>query len=357
MSTAIVIQSSPPATHRQICVPVAVICKPTATSPIAGVQKRIPTKGARPPAVQGRPPATPHARQTLRSTASRPFSRQEMSMMPITLAGQTASPKTQQVKRILCYGDSLTAGFFAQGFQFEPYGRTMSETLSAAGIPCEVSICGHSGKTTKEMVAGSRTHVIDVCGGKGKGLARILEESNFDLVMIMSGTNDMGQGLSHSSILQDLQTLHETCHARGVPTVALIPPPAPGQGQQREMQRLQLADRIVRLASSYTSQVLACVDPGQLVPGSAPQFWESDGLHFSACGSKMLGKLLAGVVSEKLSSVAQVPKQLAPPPLTHSVAVEVPITAARKRAASKCASELKQVMLEAPRLHFVTVSA
>ena len=33
--------------------------------------------------------------------------------------------------------DSLTAGFFAGGMKFDPYGRTMSEVLASGGIQAQ----------------------------------------------------------------------------------------------------------------------------------------------------------------------------------------------------------------------------
>ena len=42
------------------------------------------------------------------------------------------------VKRILCYGDSLTAGFWASGQKFEPYAKTLKKELESLGINAEI---------------------------------------------------------------------------------------------------------------------------------------------------------------------------------------------------------------------------
>eukprot|EP00437_Effrenium_voratum_P011038 CAMPEP_0181419612 /NCGR_PEP_ID=MMETSP1110-20121109/12162_1 /TAXON_ID=174948 /ORGANISM="Symbiodinium sp., Strain CCMP421" /LENGTH=260 /DNA_ID=CAMNT_0023542631 /DNA_START=61 /DNA_END=840 /DNA_ORIENTATION=- len=212
--------------------------------------------------------------------------RQAMAEMPVHFkhcAGE-ALPRW----RILCYGDSLTAGFFAGGMKFEPYGRTMSEVLSAGGYPCEVSVCGHSGCTTRDMLDARQTELADVVAG----LSRILDAKPYDLVIIMSGTNDMGRGTCSSTIVEDLSHLHAVCHDRGVPTMVLAPPPAPAYGQMQEVQRQYLCQQLRHFASCSTS-VCAFLDPADLVSTANGQLWEGDGLHFAPNGSQALGLGLA----------------------------------------------------------------
>eukprot|EP00438_Fugacium_kawagutii_P006864 Skav205279 [mRNA] locus=scaffold1690:62118:65879:+ [translate_table: standard] len=60
--------------------------------------------------------------------------RQAMAAMPVHF-----SLCEEPQKKILCYGDSLTAGFFAGGLKFDPYGRTMSEVLASGGIHAQAS--------------------------------------------------------------------------------------------------------------------------------------------------------------------------------------------------------------------------
>lgn len=229
--------------------------------------------------------------------------KQELASMPVSfVAGEGGMSK----RRILCYGDSLTVGYCSSGQLFEPYGRALSQQLAAAGVACEVSICGLSGRTAKEMAAAATSTLVDVCGNRGKGLRRALEEDGpFDLVIIMAGTNDMGHGTPLQSILQDIHSLHETCHARCVPTVALAPPPAPGVGAAREALRQSFVG-MLRTALQCMRGTVCCVDPADYVPLASPAFWERDGLHFSPLGSRTLGhhlaKLAEGAARFQLSS-------------------------------------------------------
>merc|ERR1719327_192047 len=95
--------------------------------------------------------------------------------------------------RVLCYGDSLTAGFYAGGRKFSPYGAALEEAMTAQGLDAEVQIMGLSGHQGSQMVAELEAPVTaaDITGRRGKGLGHILdEEGPFDLVILMAGTND-----------------------------------------------------------------------------------------------------------------------------------------------------------------------
>lgn len=235
--------------------------------------------------------ASPMARQ-------QPLIGQELAAMPVTFRGG----ETGQARRILCYGDSLTAGFCSGGHQFEPYGRAMSEALAASGVTCEVSICGHSGGTAQEMISKSEGSLVDVVGCQGKGLANILKEDKaYDLVIIMAGTNDMARRRQRAAILEDVRSLHAICHAKDIPTVALIPPPAPGSMGQREVERQRIGTLLQNLCR-ITPGIVACVDTADLVPATSIGCWESDGLHYSPLGSRTLGQRLAALAGEHLTT-------------------------------------------------------
>mmetsp|Transcript_127015 Transcript_127015/g.247493 ORF Transcript_127015/g.247493 Transcript_127015/m.247493 type:complete len:496 (-) Transcript_127015:233-1720(-) len=204
---------------------------------------------------------------------------------------------------ILCYGDSLTAGFCSHGRQYEPYGRTLADAIHAGledSTPVEVAVCGHSGSTAAEMVANlDSTSVEDIGGMVGKGLRRILQDAapsrRPDLVLLMAGTNDLGKLKSHTAIFDDLRSLHAVCHVLGVRSVALAPPPAPfaARGHPWEVERQRLVARLAGWAQSERG-VAAFIDPGEFLPAfGAAELWETDGLHLSPAGSRQLGRCLA----------------------------------------------------------------
>lgn len=224
--------------------------------------------------------------------------RHEIPHMPLKFKPNSVAGKP---RRVVCYGDSLTAGFCSKGAQFEPYGRALMKELETSGVPSEILVCGHNGKTAAEMVVALDSSIMDVVGLQGKGLARILDDVAADLVIIMVGTNDMGKGSRPETIVKDIAKLHAACHKRGVPTIALVPPPAPCTPIQRERDRMRLRELITKWAVGQT-RVEAVVDSARWAGLDAgPVVWDSDGLHFCPHGSALLGHGLAACVAKRLT--------------------------------------------------------
>jgi len=215
-----------------------------------------------------------------------------------------ASEEEEQAScsRILCYGDSLTAGFYSGGTAFSPYGRALQEALKSLGFQCEVRINGLSGHRADQMLAELDTPVCrDMCGKPGKGLAHILDnDGDFDLVIIMAGTNDFTTKGNLAPIKQSVCQLHEACHARGVPTMMLAAP--------CNTRNLQVGlSQLLRAWADNQDDVLAFIDPEEVLPRRSATHWERDLIHFSPSGSRALGLYLAPVVSKILKSFGQQP--------------------------------------------------
>eukprot|EP00438_Fugacium_kawagutii_P018906 Skav236692 [mRNA] locus=scaffold847:291979:313758:- [translate_table: standard] len=221
--------------------------------------------------------------------------------MPIVF--QSSSPAGSPKYSILCYGDSLTAGFCDKGMKFEPYGRTLAKMLGTLlKVPCEVLVCGHSGHTAAEMVANmDQAAITDVGGQVGKGLRRSLADASRqpDLVLLMTGTNDIGKGVEPSAVLEEIIKLHEVCKKHGVLSVALSPPPIP-MDASAEATRRRLRD-LLAMWSSSVGHVQGFIDPGHLVPSNCSKSWDPDRLHFSPAGSQLLGQQLAHAILPMLT--------------------------------------------------------
>jgi len=206
---------------------------------------------------------------------------------------QHAVPRTdsQPLCRILCFGDSLTAGFYANGTKFAPYGDTLGEQLHAAGINAQLLINGQSGHKASRMLDeldSSRT--VDIVGRTGKGLRHLLETKGpQDLVIIMAGTNDLGARRAVRDTFRDVCQLHAVCHEHGIPTIA-VAPATPCAAAQK-----QLAGLLEKWVETQT-HVYGYLNAEVLVPRSNGVFWDPDRLHFSPQGSKQLGHGLCEAV-------------------------------------------------------------
>jgi lysophospholipase L1-like esterase len=205
--------------------------------------------------------------------------------------------------RVICYGDSNTAGYHNKGRCFEPYGQCFSADLANAGIPNEVAVCGLCSFTTQDMLnERSSELVVAPIGPTGRGLAHILDEDGpADLVIIMTGTNDLGMQMSPETVVQHVAQLHGLCHERGVQTVVVAPTQSPGRNARRLRQRLS---ELLAAWAAKTPGVIDFIDVEDLVPRpcgktgkahlrGAGIHWEPDGLHLSAAGSQELGRRLA----------------------------------------------------------------
>lgn len=290
-SVEVKVPATPPATARAVATGPAVLATSATVAALAAAV-------AAPAAAAARSPSRTPVPSGVSEAAPPPLS----SIGPMPVSFGSRAPPGQTAKRVLCYGDSLTAGFCAEGRQYEPYGRALAEALSAVGVACEVSVCGHSGHTTAQMVANlDELAVSDVGGMIGKGLRRCLDEIRPDLVVIMTGTNDLGKNAGPQTVCEDISRLHAVCHSRGVPTVALAPPPAPmaPQGSSFERRRRQLVSLMDRW-SRTAACTLTFVDPGDLVPaqaGPGNRIWDADKLHLSPNGSRVLARKMAALLA------------------------------------------------------------
>lgn len=203
--------------------------------------------------------------------------------------------------RILCYGDSLTAGYYANGKRFSPYGNALQESLRSLGLQCEISICGISGRRADEMVAELDSPICrDMVGKIGKGLAYILDrEGPYDLVILMAGTNDFVPNVNLKMVRDSVCRLHSVCHMRGVPTVMLAAP-----CNAAEM-RIGLGRLLKDWARKNPSKVLGFLDPEDVMPRSKVACWEADQVHFTPTGSRTLGGQLSPIIAQILQKLGR----------------------------------------------------
>jgi lysophospholipase L1-like esterase len=187
---------------------------------------------------------------------------------------------------ILCFGDSLTAGYQAplagrDAPQETPYGAFLQKRLGAVA---QVVVSGVCGELTGEMVLRFRRDVID---------------RRPAFVVVLGGTNDLGWNAGPPEIMRNLIKMYEQALAAGIRPVAITVPSLrmdqgdPGWLQQHIARRRSLN----ALIGEYCGRrQVPCIDlftatcEPDTLRLAAP--YSNDGLHLSTEGYQLLADLL-----------------------------------------------------------------
>ncbi len=191
---------------------------------------------------------------------------------------------------IICFGDSLTAGYQAptplhpQGSE-TPYGTYLQQWLGPA---VEVRISGICGEVTGEMAMRFRQDVLT---------------PRPRYVILLGGTNDLGWNAHPREIMRNLVKMYEASLAEGITPVLVTVPSirveAGGspEGQAWVQDHLDRREELNGLIAQYAERKrLPCVDlfAATAEDGSrqlAPQY-SNDGLHLTTAGYRRLAELL-----------------------------------------------------------------
>jgi lysophospholipase L1-like esterase len=199
----------------------------------------------------------------------------------------------QAVPLIVCFGDSLTAGYQsptpdAPDICETPYGRFLQDRL---GSRARVVVSGICGEVTGEMAMRFRQDVL-------------VHAPAF--VVILGGTNDLGMNARPVDIMRNLVKLYESALAVGVQPVAVTVPSfrVDALPDDRSPDRLSwvteflarrltlnglIADYCARHRIAVVDLFTATAEPETRL--LAPTY-SNDGLHLTTEGYRLLAALL-----------------------------------------------------------------
>lgn len=192
---------------------------------------------------------------------------------------------------IICFGDSLTAGYQTPGpahpdGEDTPYGHVLQDCLGGQG---RVEVSGICGETTGEMVLRFRAAVLD---------------RRPHMVIILGGTNDLGWNADPAEIMRNLTKMYESARASSiVPVPVTVPslrvdpegenPEAASWVAQHIQRRRQLNAMIAGYAERkdlrHVDLFMATADPESLM---LAQPYSNDGLHLTTGGYRLFGRLV-----------------------------------------------------------------
>ena len=201
---------------------------------------------------------------------------------------------------VICFGDSLTAGFQSPTRENPvgeetPYGHFLQDKLGGAA---QVRVSGICGELTGEMVMRFRRDVLDHKPG---------------FVPILGGTNDLGWNASPAEIMRNLVKMYEQTLAAGgmpipvtVPSIRVEGSQGSREGQEWVADHLARRSRLNKLIHEYAaSKNIACVDLFAATAdpdnGQLAAVYSNDGIHLTTDGYRLLAEQVAQVVKPLLS--------------------------------------------------------
>jgi len=194
--------------------------------------------------------------------------------------------------RILCIGDSHTAGFpdydpLMGGDPESSYQFWLKKGLIKS-------------KPEKEY------HIINegTCGDTSRGivlrLLHALEITHYDLVILAGGTNDLGMA-GEKQVVKNLKEGYEACRERKIPLVA---PSIPPISLNEYMPKILKANHAIKAYTAKFQNVFFADWFGALKDEQGfldDNYNSGDGVHLSVEGYQCIGSLLVPIISDALS--------------------------------------------------------
>jgi lysophospholipase L1-like esterase len=195
------------------------------------------------------------------------------------------------VPLIICFGDSLTAGYQSPTpahpvLDETPYGSFLQERL---GPKARVRVSGVCGEITGEMVMRFREDVL---------------AHRPAFVIILGGTNDLGMNAQPAEVMRNLLKMYESASAARIQPVAMtIPSIRVGEGAaeandqpwiRSHLDRRQVLNRLIteyceRRQVPLVDLFAATAEPGT---GFLAAPFSNDGLHLTTHGYRLMAQLL-----------------------------------------------------------------
>ncbi|KAI1761532.1 SGNH hydrolase [Hypoxylon sp. FL1150] len=199
------------------------------------------------------------------------------------LRKMTTSNRATLPVSILCFGNSLTAGYPAG----QPYAVRLKEKL-------EEAFRGHLFSEVDYEVDGLPGDLVT----RGKYLNRMRSDwkkESYDWTVVLGGTNDLGWGSKVEDIIAGLEKAWDIPLSRGGKVLALTIPDTKFQGASLTERRgtINKFIREYKKPNFFSFDLHAAIPYHDMVPSDRPKYWEMDGVHLSAGGYDLMGEKIA----------------------------------------------------------------
>ncbi|PYH49690.1 SGNH/GDSL hydrolase family protein [Aspergillus saccharolyticus JOP 1030-1] len=194
---------------------------------------------------------------------------------------------------ILCFGNSLTAGYYNWGQDYHPYAWKLEKRLKAA-FPTHIlriDVDGLPGDLVKSP--------------PGRFLPRLQQKcaaTSYDWVIILGGTNDLGSMYPPEKILPALKEAWATAIKSGANVLALTIPECGARLQRLIDARAELNSQILKhdADSFYAFDLHKEIPYLNATKETKARIWD-DAVHMKPDGYDLVGNLIADHLIQLLS--------------------------------------------------------
>ena len=189
---------------------------------------------------------------------------------------------------IICFGDSLTAGFqsptatLPEGLN-TPYGGFLQKQLKGRA---RIAISGTCGELTAQMVTRFTRDVLD---------------HKPDYAVILGGPNDLGWNVALPDIMRNLVMMYRQAGEAGTVAVPVTVPSV--RGFDAAIPTRYALNAMIAAYCAHTR--LPCVDlfgaTAEMGTGRLAEAYSNDGLHLTTAGYELLARLLYEEVFKDLN--------------------------------------------------------
>ncbi|KAI1417128.1 SGNH hydrolase [Hypoxylon sp. FL1857] len=195
---------------------------------------------------------------------------------------------SRRTLRILCFGDSLTAGFPAG----QPYAEKLKEKLEDAFL-------GHGYGEIEYEVDGVPGDLVT----RGSFIERMEDawrialqaKEPYDWTITLGGTNDLGWGCAVDEIVAGLKRTWDIPLSKGGKVLALTIPDTRSRYKDIKERRDEVNKTIkeYKQPNFFYFDLYSAIPYHDMKPEDRPKYWEMDGVHLSANGYNLMGEKIA----------------------------------------------------------------
>jgi len=201
---------------------------------------------------------------------------------------------------LLCFGDSLTAGFSRGGALYHPYTIALTSTLENSFPSLKVT-------TDNRGVRGDQA--ISPPGSMLPRMQKLYEELHledpYDWAIILGGTNDVSSNRDPKDVYIELQKAWSVPLSHCTKVLALT---IPGCGRSPSLIEVE-GGKLNKFILNHKAKNFYTFDLRTAVPWDVPEekrneIWD-DPVHFTAKGYDLIGRLLADRLTEIIQAQSE----------------------------------------------------